>query len=65
MEQTRFLSTEPFIFLGKLNRAGQVIAVAHQTKLRIINQYGRSENQERLCPSVWTLRRPMGTGGLC
>ena len=41
---------------------GQISAIQHQIKLRIINQYGRSKNQDRITQvSLDFLRRQMGT----
>ena len=56
------LSPSPYLSIEK----GQAPAIPHQIKLRIINQYGRAENQERLTQiCLDSPGRQMSISGLC
>ena len=45
-------------------QGGDRYMLYHQIKLKIINQYGKPENQERLTKFMDSLRRWMDTGPL-
>ena len=56
------LSPSPYLSIEK----GQAPAIPHQIKLRIINHYGRAENQERLTQiCLDSPGRQMSISGLC